>query len=163
MNPLVPRRQFLTRVSAGAAALAASPAIFAQQSPAPVANSGKNTLAEPAFRPLSLGSISPEGWLRRQLRLQADGLSGHLDEFWPDLAQSQWFGGKAEGWERAPYWPDGLIPLAWVLGDEWLQAKARRHLEYIVAKDDPGLGQRFTGSTLLDMAGGASGWRRCRW
>jgi hypothetical protein len=37
-----------------------------------------------------------------QLRIQAAGLSGHLDEFWPDVAQSQWFGGKAEGWERAP-------------------------------------------------------------
>ena len=42
-------------------------------------------LAEPAFRPLPLGAIRPAGWLPRQLRIQADGLTGHLDEFWPDV------------------------------------------------------------------------------
>jgi DUF1680 family protein len=79
-----------------------------------------------------LGSIRPAGWLQRQLRIQADGLSGHLDEFWPDVAQSQWFGGTAEGWERAPYWLDGAIPLAWSLGDEPLQARIRRYVTHIV-------------------------------
>ena len=52
-------------------------------------------LLEPAFRPLPLGSIRPRGWLARQIRIQADGLSGHLDEFWPDVGESQWFGGEA--------------------------------------------------------------------
>lgn len=89
-------------------------------------------LAEPALRPLALGNITPDGWLRRQLRLQADGLSGHLDEFWPDVGQSKWFGGKAEGWERAPYWLDGFIPLAWVLDDPGLKAKAARYVNHIV-------------------------------
>ena len=45
------------------------------------------------------------------------GLTGHLDEFWPDVARSQWIGGNAEGWERGPYWLDGLIPLAVLLDD----------------------------------------------
>ena len=57
-----------------------------------------------AFQSLPLHSIQPLGWLARQLRIQADGLSGHLDEIWPDIRDSQWFGGQAEGWERAPYW-----------------------------------------------------------
>jgi len=89
-------------------------------------------LAEPVFRPLPLGAIRPEGWLQRQLQLQANGLSGHLDEFWPDVGQSQWFGGKAEGWERAPYWLDGVIPLAWVLDDTALKAKVSRYVNRIV-------------------------------
>jgi hypothetical protein len=66
----------------------------------------------PAFVPLTLGSIKPSGWLKDQLRIQRAGLSGHLDEFWPDIKDSAWFGGKAEGWERVPYWLDGIVPLA---------------------------------------------------
>ena len=85
----IQRRTFLARVSLGTATLAAAPlsrvGIAAPSSAKGAAASG---LAEPAFRPLPLGSIEPAGWLRRQLQLQANGLSGHLDEFWPDVAQS---------------------------------------------------------------------------
>ncbi len=90
------------------------------------------TLQELRFRPLPLGSIRPQGWLARQLRIQADGLSGHLDEFWPDIRDSQWFGGQAEGWERAPYWLDGVIPLAFVLDDPILKAKVARYVDFIL-------------------------------
>ena len=79
-----------------------------------------------AFEPLPLGSIKPAGWLKDQLRIQADGLSGHLDEFWPDIKDSAWFGGKAEGWERVPYWLDGLVPLAYLLDDPALKAKVKK-------------------------------------
>jgi len=91
------------------------------------------TLRSPSFRPLPLGAIRPQGWLARQLRIQADGLSGHLDEFWPDIAQSRWFGGETEGWERAPYWLDGVIPLAFLLDDAELKAKVTRNVDYILA------------------------------
>ena len=47
-----------------------------------------------ALAPLPLGNIKPAGWLRDQLRIQANGLSGHLDEFWPDIKDSAWFGGR---------------------------------------------------------------------
>jgi hypothetical protein len=132
------RRTFLAGMTTGAATLALSP-LAPAVSPASSAPTRKSHsgLAEPAFRPLPLGSISPEGWLGRQLRIQADGLSGHLDEFWPDVAQSQWFGGPAEGWERAPYWLDGVVPLAWMLGDPALQAKVKRHIDHIVATQRP--------------------------
>ena len=86
-----------------------------------------------AFEPLPLGSIHPAGWLAHQLRLQAEGLSGHLDEFWPDVAQSAWIGGAAEGWERGPYWLDGLVPLAFLLEDARLQAKVSHWVDYILA------------------------------
>jgi hypothetical protein len=127
------RRTFLTSVAAGMAAGAAprtaKAAAGSANSPAPA----PPALAGLAFRPLPLGSIRPHGWLARQLRIQADGLSGHLDEFWPDIAQSQWFGGTAEGWERAPYWLDGVIPLAWLLDDAALKKRITAHVDYIVA------------------------------
>jgi len=43
-----------------------------------------------SFRPLALGQVKPSGWLREQLKTQAAGLSGHLDEFWPDIKNSAW-------------------------------------------------------------------------
>jgi len=85
------------------------------------------------FRPLPLGRIRPGGWLLNQLRIQADGLSGHLDEFWPDIADSGWIGGRAEGWERGPYWLDGVVPLAFLLDDEKLKGKVQRWMDYILS------------------------------
>lgn len=124
----IDRRRFLANMAAGTAVAA-----FAGK-PIPASRAqARNSLLEPAFRPLPLGSIRPLGWLQRQLRIQADGLSGHLDEFWPDVGESKWFGGAAEGWERAPYWLDGVIPLAWALNDKGLQAKVKRYVEYIVS------------------------------
>lgn len=84
------------------------------------------------FTPLPLGSIRPLGWLRNQLQLQAQGISGKLDEFWPDIAASRWFGGDREGWERAPYWLDGVIPLAYVLDDAGLKEKVTHYLDFII-------------------------------
>lgn len=113
---------------------------------------GRLGLLPPAFRPLPLGSITPTGWLRQQLRIQAEGLSGHLDEFWPDVKHSRWFGGDAEGWERAPYWLDGVIPLAFLLDDPTLQTKVRRYLDYILSHqaDDGWLGPR----EMVEFGGG---------
>jgi hypothetical protein len=97
-----------------------------------------------ALQPLPLGSIKPAGWLQRQLRIQADGLSGHLDEFWPDLKDSAWIGGNREGWERGPYWLDGVVPLAFLLDDAKLNEKVTRWMDYILKHqhEDGWLGPR---------------------
>jgi len=130
----VDRRSFLVSVAAGMGAAAFSVrGETATTSPSGAAGD----LADPAFRPLRLGEIRPAGWLARQLRIQADGLSGHLDEFWPDVGQSQWFGGTAEGWERAPYWLDGAIPLAWLLDDGPLKRRISGYLDFIVTHQRP--------------------------
>jgi hypothetical protein len=91
-------------------------------------------LHEPALRPYPLAAITPGGWLARQLRVQADGLSGRLDTFWPDIKDSAWIGGTAEGWERMPYWLDGAIPLAWLADDEPLKRRINGYLDYIVTR-----------------------------
>ena len=81
------------------------------------------------FRPKE---IKPRGWLKKQLRTQADGLCGNLDKVWPDVKESQWFGGKREGWERAPYWLDGFVPMAYLLRDKDLIARADKYMDYII-------------------------------
>jgi DUF1680 family protein len=84
-----------------------------------------------AFQLLPQGSITPAGWLRGQLQIQADGLSGHLDQTWADVGpNSGWLGGKGESWERGPYFLDGLLPLAYQLDDARLKAKAQRYIDW---------------------------------
>ena len=83
---------------------------------------------------LPLGSIAPEGWLKAQLRTQADGLSARLHEVWPDVGENcAWLGGEGDGWERAPYYLDGLIPLAWALDDEDMKATCMKYIEWILS------------------------------
>jgi len=97
----------------------------------------ESKLAKRKFVPLPLGSIKPRGWLLNQLRIQANGLSGHLDEFWADIARSGWIGGDAEGWERAPYWLDGVVPLAFLLDDAKLKDKVHKWMDYILTHQNP--------------------------
>ncbi len=86
-----------------------------------------------AYRFYTTKEIAPRGWLRRQLELEAQGLCGNLDRVWPDVRDSKWIGGDREGWERVPYWLDGFIPLAYLLDDEDMKARAKRYVDRILA------------------------------
>ncbi|MBO0884921.1 MAG: glycoside hydrolase family 127 protein, partial [Mycobacterium sp.] len=110
------------------------------------------TIESPASQVLPLGDVRPTGWLRTQLELQAAGMAGHLDEFWPDIADSAWIGGAAEGWERAPYWLDALVPLAVLLDDERLLGKVARWIDYVVdhQASDGWMGPRRTDPSSHD-------------
>ncbi|MBO4983097.1 MAG: glycoside hydrolase family 127 protein [Clostridia bacterium] len=81
--------------------------------------------------------IKPKGWLKRQLEIQAKGLSGNLDKVWKDVKDSAWIGGKAEGWERVPYWLDGFIPLAYLLENDDLISRAKRYVNAIIEHQKP--------------------------
>lgn len=100
------------------------------------------------FGMLPLGAVQPGGWLLDQLRVQAKGLSGHLFELWPDDVGENcaWLGGSGDGWERAPYYLDGLIPLARLLRSRRLIALADRYVEAMLAS------QREDGSFGPDNA-----------
>ncbi|MBR6788147.1 MAG: glycoside hydrolase family 127 protein [Clostridia bacterium] len=77
--------------------------------------------------------LKPCGWLKRQLEIQAEGLSGHLDQIWPDVRDSAWIGGDREGWERVPYWLDGFIPLAYLLENADMIGRAKKYIDAILA------------------------------
>ena len=81
--------------------------------------------------------IKPAGWLKRQLEIQASALSGNLHKIWPDVRDSKWIGGTAEGWERVPYWLDGFIPMAYLLEDESLISTAKKYMDAIISFQKP--------------------------
>ena len=59
-------------------------------------------LPQTPFRMLRLTSVKPQGWL----------------------------GGTGESWERGPYFMNGLVPLAFLLDDPALIAKAHRWVSW---------------------------------
>ena len=87
------------------------------------------------YAQLPIGAIKPLGWLKEQLQRQADGLTGHLDEVYPEVMgpSNAWLGGDGDAWERGPYWIDGLLPLAYILDDKDLIDKAQKWVEAILA------------------------------
>jgi hypothetical protein len=135
------RRSFLKTMSA--ASLSLSPLARAERISG-LASPDK--LTPLAFCMLPLGEVRPTGWLQRQLRIQADGLGGHLDETWADVgSNSGWLGGAGESWERGPYFLDGLLPLAWLLNDDALKAKAQKFVDWTLTTQSPDgmLGPKF--------------------
>ncbi len=103
--------------------------------------SGENTnyknnpapLRPNAYIKLPLGAVKPAGWLKNELVAEASGLTGNIDDFWPDLSESAWHGGNGDSWERGPYYLDGLVPLAYLLDDERLKEKVKKWIEPILA------------------------------
>lgn len=138
------RREFLKQGAALAATGAAAPFLSAESlhsghhetAGQPVPNHGP--LQPNRYNLLPLTAIRPTGWLREQLRVQANGLSGHLDEIWPDVGpNSGWLGGTGESWERGPYFLDGLVPLAFLLDDERLKAKVHKWVNWTLTHQRP--------------------------
>ncbi len=91
------------------------------------------------FIPLPLGSVHPQGHLKKMLELQRDGLTGHLDSIYSLVCgkQNGWLGGAGDCWERGPYWIDGLVPLAYILNDSGLKTKAQQWIEWSIEHQRP--------------------------
>jgi len=90
-------------------------------------------VAQP-YTALPLGAIKPKGMLLKMLELQRDGASGHLDSIYSLVCgdNNGWLGGTGDGWERGPYWVDGLVPLAYQLNDPTLKVKAQKWIEWSI-------------------------------
>src|SRR5439155_10202252 len=94
-----------------------------------------------AFMKLPIGSIKPKGWLRRQLELEANGMTGHLEEIskWCKFENSAWASPDGQGqfgWEELPYWLKGYGDLGYVLGDERIIKEARRWIEGVLSSQE---------------------------
>jgi hypothetical protein len=85
--------------------------------------SNKAPLQPEHFVKLPVTAIKPGGWLRKQLELQRDGLTGNLGaiSIWLSKTDNAWLNkeGKGKwGWEELPYWLKGYGNIAYMLGDE---------------------------------------------
>jgi hypothetical protein len=88
-------------------------------------------LLQTSLRKLPAGSIEAEGWLKHQLNLQIQGLTGNLDKLWADVGQnSGWLGGTGESWERGPYYLRGAVALAYTTKDSLMLNKIKPWIEW---------------------------------
>jgi DUF1680 family protein len=87
---------------------------------------------------LPVGAIEPEGWVRRQLELQADGFHGHLTEISQFLKKegNAWLSPSGEGdhgWEEPAYWLKGFSNCGYILGDQRMIAESKIWIEAALA------------------------------
>jgi hypothetical protein len=90
---------------------------------------------------LPVGSIKPEGWLKVQLKLMANGFSGNLTEIskWCRFQGSAWVSPSGEGengWEEMPYWLKGFVDLGYVLNDKRIIDEAIRWIDGVLSSQD---------------------------
>jgi len=103
--------------------------------------SNRAPLRPSAFVKLPIESITPRGWLRHLLDLEAEGMTGHLEEIssWCDFKSSGWADPRAaqkQGWEELPYWLKGYGDLGYVLNDDAIIAHTRKWIDVILAGQD---------------------------
>ena len=91
---------------------------------------------------LPIGSITPKGWLRNQLEIEAQGMTGRLPEIsqWCKFEGNAWSDPQGQGhsgWEELPYWLKGYADLGYVLKDEAIIRNARKWVDAVLASQQP--------------------------
>lgn len=94
----------------------------------------REPLAYSHFIKLPPGAVKPQGWLLKQVQLQAEGFHGQLTEISEYLKKEDnaWLskdGKGIHGWEEVPYWLKGFSNAGYVLGDERILKEARIWIE----------------------------------
>ena len=97
--------------------------------------------------------VAPSGWLKKQLVIQANGMSGWYQPlFYPLINQSKWFGGpkaQSASGQWATYWLNGNVPLVSLLRNadaisdlkHDLGAITDRYIQYIMTAQNSTTGQ----------------------
>ena len=103
------------------------------------------------YLPLKLGAVQPTGWLAQQLQVEAAGMAGYLDLFYPPVAYSPWVsnctmpGGcqdTNEG-EDFAYFFQAAVPLAFLTDPKCAGALCQRIQGYVttfITNADPTTG-----------------------
>jgi hypothetical protein len=98
-------------------------------------------LAPSPLLKLPIGSVRPKGWLRHQLSLEAEGMTGRLPEIskWCKFEGNAWGASDGQGqfgWEELPYWLKGFGDLGYVLRDKRIMEEARRWLDGVLSSQE---------------------------
>jgi hypothetical protein len=104
--------------------------------------SNRNPLTQQPFAKLPVGAVKPGGWLKKQLELQRDGLTGHLGEIsiWLSKNDNAWLSeeGKGKyGWEELPYWLKGYGDIAYILQDKRMLAGTKFWIDAVLKYQRP--------------------------
>ncbi|WP_221269458.1 beta-L-arabinofuranosidase domain-containing protein [Mucilaginibacter sp. X5P1] len=104
--------------------------------------SNKAPLTAQSFVKLPLSAIKPGGWLKKQLELQKDGLTGHLGEIsiWLTKTDNAWLNKDRKGkygWEELPYWLKGYGDIAYVLQDERMLKDTKFWIDAVISNQQP--------------------------
>jgi hypothetical protein len=94
-------------------------------------------LAPNPLAKLPPGAVKPAGWIKRQLELMANGMTGHLEELSSFLTPDNgWFGGDKEGWEEQPYWFRGFYDMAVLTGDKRCLETSAKWIDAVLQSQD---------------------------
>jgi len=84
------------------------------------------------------GSIKPKSWLKHQLDLMLDGVTGRLYEYGKFFKEDAngWFYGVKSGWEEVPLWLRGFYPLAILTENKRCLDIAQRYIDNTINSQD---------------------------
>ena len=110
----------------------------AASSSQPIYTGNREPLLPSPFVKLPIGSITPKGWVRHQLDLEAQGMTGRLPEIskWCKFEGNAWTDPQGQGhsgWEELPYWLKGYGDLGYVLNDAEIIKSARKWIDAVLA------------------------------
>jgi hypothetical protein len=114
------------------------------------------------FIKLPVGAVRAQGWLGKQLELQAEGFTGHLTEISGFLKKegNAWLSPQGvghSGWEEVPYWLKGFGDTGYLLDERRIIDEAKTWIEAAFAsqRDDGYFGPR---SNLTQISGKPDVW-----